>query len=238
MTLSPGTLDSLVSYWATRLGVDDDAFGRTGVTVSSADEGGIQLFQRGETLVVGAPESYVMEVRKRFTCRDSSVVTKGNALLRRLDPLGTVSAVFGPTFYGYADEGSFVPVASDTRLLTETDTSAYERFRTKIPDEEWENGGPQRGSGTVFGLFDNDELIAAAGYTVWDDFLAHIAVVVHPNHRGKGHGRSVVSRATEQALSDGLLPQYRTSDEWPWSVALAESLGFERFVTATLVRLE
>ncbi|WP_231183764.1 GNAT family N-acetyltransferase [Haladaptatus sp. DYF46] len=238
MTLSTSTLGSLVSYWANRLGVDDDAFDRTGVTVGSADEGGIQMFQRGETLIVGVSEPHVVAVRKRFTDCDSSVVTEENALRRRFDSLGTVTAVFGPTFYGYADEGSFVPVASDARLLTEDDATAYEQFRTKVPNEEWENGGPEFNPGRIVGLFDDDELIAAAGYTVWDDFLAHIAVVVHPNHRGKGHGRSVVSRATEQALSDGLLPQYRTSDEWPWSVALAESLGFERFVTATLVRLE
>jgi GNAT superfamily N-acetyltransferase len=237
MTLSTSALDSLVPYWANRLGVDDDAFDRTGVTVGSADEGGMQLFQREETLVVGAPERHVAAVREQFIDSDSSVVTEENSLRRLFGPLGTVTTVFGPTFYGYADERSFVPVVSDARLLTEDDTSAYERFRTKVPDEEWGNGGPAFDLGRIVGLFDDDELVAA-GYDVWDDFLAHIAVVVHPSHRGEGHGRSVVSRAAEQALSDGLLPQYRTSDEWPWSVALAESLGFERFVTATLVQLE
>lgn len=238
MALSPRTLDSLVSYWTDRLGVGDSAFDRAGVTVGPADEGGIQLFRRGEALVVGAPESRVAAVRERLSECDSGIVTEEGTLRRQFDSLGTVTAVFDSTFYGYADEESFAPVLSDARLLTADDRAAHERLRTAVPDEEWSNGGPQFETGTTVGLFVGDDLVAAAGYEVWDDFLAHIAVVVHPNHRGEGYGRSVVSRATEQAFSDGLLAQYRTADEWPWSVALAESLEFERFVTAALVLLE
>lgn len=238
MALCPSTLDSLGSYWTNRLSVDDDAFDCEAVTVGPANEGGIQLFRRGEALVVGAPKSRVAAVRERLSDCDSAIVTEGEALRRRFESLGTVTAVFDSTFYGYADQESFAPVLSDARLLTVDDHAAYERLRTTVPDEEWSNGGSQFEIGTTVGLFDGDELVAVAGYEVWDDFLAHIAVVVHPNHRGNGHGRAVVSEVTEQALVDGLLPQYRTADEWPWSVALAESLGFERFVTAALVQLE
>ncbi|WP_435348428.1 hypothetical protein [Haloarchaeobius sp. HRN-SO-5] len=40
---------------------------------------------------------------------------------------------------------------------------------------------------------------------------------------------------TERALGAGLWPQYRTLDACPWSVALAEGLGFEQFATGSLV---
>ena len=56
--------------------------------------------------------------------------------------------------------------------------------------------------------------------------------MTHPDHRSSGHGRAVVSLVTERALEVGLVPQYRTADTWPWSVALAEGLGYERFATS------
>ena len=58
--------------------------------------------------------------------------------------------------------------------------------------------------------------------------------MTHPDHRSAGHGRAAVSLLTDRALDAGLLPQYRTADTWPWSVALAEGLGYERFATSYL----
>jgi GNAT superfamily N-acetyltransferase len=93
----------------------------------------------------------------------------------------------------------------------------------------------------MIGLFadagDDHELVAAAAYDVWDDLLAHLAVVASPERRNQGYGRAVVSRATERALAEGLIPQYRTADAWPWSVALAEGLGFCQFGTSVLVSI-
>ena len=71
-----------------------------------------------------------------------------------------------------------------------------------------------------------------AGYDIWDGLIAHVAVVTHPDHRSSGNGRAAASLLTDRALDAGLLPQYRTSDAWPWSVALAEGLGYERFATS------
>ncbi len=100
-----------------------------------------------------------------------------------------MTTVLGPTFYGYADEESLDSVASDARLLTEDDAAAYEQLRKAVPDDEWANGAPQFDYGRTVVLLAGNELVAAAGYEVWDDFLAHISVVVHPNHRGAGYGR-------------------------------------------------
>lgn len=41
-----------------------------------------------------------------------------------------------------------------------------------------------------------------------------------------------------RALAEGLLPQYRTLEEWTGSVRLAEDLGYTRYVSALLVTLE
>ncbi|WP_227354770.1 GNAT family N-acetyltransferase [Haladaptatus salinisoli] len=237
MTLTTRTLDALASYWTNRLGVENGAFDESGVAVGAADEGGVQLFRSGESLVVGAPESLVEPLRRHADGLEPLDIGDEDALRERFETFGTVTRALGPAFYGYADGESFAPVSSDARVLTSADESAYDRFRAAIPDEEWEQGAPRFSPGETVGLFVDDDLVATAGYEGWDDFIAHIGVVTHPDHRNEGNGRAVVSRTTERALAEGLLPQYRTADEWPWSVALARELGFERFATAALVRL-
>ncbi len=239
MTLSSRTRTTLRDYWSHRLGVEKTAFDSSGVSVGVAEEGGVQLFRSGDSLVVGAPESLADELRQRATALKSLDCTNSQSVRTWFAQFGTVAAVLGPTFYGYTDDESFDPLPSDARLLTVGDEPAYDRFRATIPEEEWSNGGTPFTPGETVGLFQGDDLVALSGYEVWDDFIAHVAVVAHPDdHRGDGNGRAVVSRMTEHALTAGLVPQYRTVDAWPWSVALAEGLGFERFATAMLVYFE
>ena len=103
------------------------------------------------------------------------------------------------------------------------------------PDPDAEEPGFEPGE--TVGIEADGRLVAAAGYEVWDERIAHISVVTHPDYRSRGLGQAVVSRATDRALDAGLWPQYRTLDAWPWSVALAEGLSFERFASGSLVVL-
>ena len=232
MGLSSRTLWTLRRYWADRLGVPPNAFEKSGGTVGSADEGGIQLFFHGDSLIVGVSDPLLDPAKDRSETGlplDAEYEDAVHGWLTRFDG---IDQAIGPTFYGYADRETFSPVKSDARVLTAADAAAYQSFQRSIPDDEWEQGGTQFTPGETAGLFVDEELVAVAGFDVWEGVLAHLAVVTHPDHRGHGYGRSVVSQATEKAFADGLLPQYRTSDAWPWSVALAQDLGFHRFATA------
>ena len=233
MGLRSRTLWTLRRYWADRLGVPPDAFEKSGKTVGSAEEGGIQLFSHGDSLVVGAPDLLIDAVGDR--CESGVPLdAEEDAVHGWLTRFDGIERAIGPTFYGYADRETFTPVESDARVLTAADTDAYQVLQQGTPDTEWEQGGTQFTPGETVGLFVDDALVAVAGFDVWEGLLAHLAVVTHPDHRGHGYGRAVVSRATERAFAEGLLPQYRTSDAWPWSVALARDLGFHRFATAYL----
>lgn len=254
MSLSPRTRSTLREYWADRLGVTPDAFAEEGVTVGLTDEEGIPLFHCNDAVVVGAPDSLTDQIKResdalatldagdghratsveREVASNEREVTSDNEIREWFDTFDAVERVLGPAFWGYTDRESFDPVESEARVLTPDDESAYDAFRARIPDEEWDQGGPQFAPGNTVGLLVGDDLVAASGYEVWDELVAHLAVVTHPDYRGDGYGRAVVSRATENALEEGLIPQYRTLDEWPWSVALARSLGFDRFATGYL----
>lgn len=232
MSLTSRTLWTLRRYWADRLGVPPSAFEKLEVTVGLAEEGGIQLFCRDDALIVGAPGTLLNSAEDRADALASLDVDNEDEFHEWLTRFDGTERVHGPTFYGYTDRETFTPIESDARVLTSADDPAFRTFRSSIPDDEWERGGTQFTPGKTVGLFVDEELVAVAGFDVWDELLAHLAVVTHPNHRGRGYGQAVVSRATEQAFADGFLPQYRTLDAWPWSVALAGNLGFHRFATA------
>jgi GNAT superfamily N-acetyltransferase len=251
VTLAARTRWTLERYWADRLGVSTEALVSAGTSTGHADEGGVQVFRRDEALVVAAPPALADVVAGRLdglvdareARRDgwtasadwrSRASADDDPVGEWLDGIGRVVDVLGPTFYGYVDRETFTPAASAARVLTAGDEAAFGALRRAVSDAEWDAGGPAFTPGETVGLFVGDDLVAVSGRTVWDDLLAHLSVVVHPDHRGAGHGRAVVSLATERALADGLVPQYRTADAWPWSVALAESLGYERFATAWL----
>lgn len=234
MTLATRTRWTLRRYWAARLGIAPTAFEESGVTVGPTDdEGGIQLFATDDAVVAGVPNSRLDTVEQRI----DALTGRGDdedAVRTWLSDVDAVETVLGPTFYGYADRETFTAVDSDTRVLGAEDEDAFRRLQNATPDDEWSQGGPQFRPGSTVGRFVDDELVAVAGFEPWDELLAHLAVVTHPDHRNERHGRNVVASATEQALSDGFVPQYRTSDKWPWSVALAQNLGFERFATGYL----
>ena len=232
MGLTSRTLWTLRHYWGGRLGVPPTAFDESGVTVGPAEEGGIQLFFRNDAAVVGAPDALRDSVESRVTALASVDTDNADEAPGWLTHFDGIEQVLGPTFYGYADRETFNPMESNARVLTSSDSSSFQTFQSHIPDDEWEQGGMQFTPGETVGLFVDGKLIAIAGYNVWEGLLAHLAVVTHPDHRSQGYGQAAVSRATEQALATGLLPQYRTSDAWPWSVMLAQNLGFHRFTTA------
>lgn len=232
MGLSSRTLWTLRHYWGDRLGVPPAAFEERGVTVGSAAEGGIQLFYRNDAAVVGAPNGLLDPVEDRATALVPADTGTADDVSEWLTHFDSIAHALGPTFYGYADRETFIPTESEARVLRSADSSSFRTFRNDVPNDEWDQGGMQFTPGETVGRFVDGELVAIAGYDGWEGLLAHLAVVTHPDHRGHGYGQAVVSRATEQALAAGLLPQYRTADAWPWSVTLAENLGFHRFAKA------
>jgi GNAT superfamily N-acetyltransferase len=234
MPLAARTYWTLQRYWADRLGVSPSAFEKQGMSTGHANEGGVQLFSLDGALVIGSPASLISSLDRRSSDFAASSADDSVFIKNWLADFDTVTRVIGPAFYGYADRETFDSVASAARVLTSDGESAYDILRAAVLDDEWEQGGMDFVPKETVGLYVDNDLVASAGYDVWDGLIAHLAVITHPDHRNKGHGRAVVSRATERALADGLLPQYRTADAWPWSVALAENLGFERFATAYL----
>lgn len=143
--------------------------------------------------------------------------------------------VIGPAFIGYARECPPCPGA--VRALDGPDLPRVRELQAACTEEEWDHGGSEAGIVPASGVFAGGILAALAGYEVWEGGIAHISVLTHPAHRGRGYGRQVVSHLAGRALAAGLIPQYRTLEANTPSMRVAEALGFRRYACSVAVRL-
>lgn len=240
--MRPETHEAVDCYWANSLGCRREVLCEAGVSLVASDTTTVDVVRRGDSAVVAVDAERMSDIEA--TLSDSVVddVMTRERLVGRLTSTGFVVAdVLGPAFLGYADASTLLRAEAETgppvRTLTSDDEAAYERFRAACPKDEWDAGGSLFHPGRTVGQFVGDELVALASYDIWAETIAHIAVITHPDHRNEGHAQAVVLAIAHDALAASLIPQYRTLDAWPWSVRVAEKLGFERWGTSLLVRL-
>ncbi|HEY0602028.1 MAG TPA: GNAT family N-acetyltransferase [Herpetosiphonaceae bacterium] len=238
--LSQATRAAVDRYWATFFGCDPAIFAAPETAIvphaGLGDYHGVFVFRRRETLIISVPPARLE--------RDRMALGAFPATL--LDDLPTIQAqiaapierVVGPAFVGYADAGTFRPASEvGTRLLTADDRDRFERFRQACAALEWEHGGSELGEQPIAGCFVGAEIVAASGFELWGERIAHIAVVTHPAHRGRGYGARVVSAIAAVALERGLIAQYRTLMSNAPSMRIGAALGFVPYGESLALRL-
>jgi GNAT superfamily N-acetyltransferase len=149
--------------------------------------------------------------------------------------------VVGPAWYGYLDPADFVAdAASGVRLLTEADAVALRELAAATPGIEWEHSAVRLNRPSVVGAFRGGTLVSVASWEIWEAGgvrIGHIGVLTHPEHRGRGHGRAVVSVITHHALRSGIVPQYRTLRTNGPALAIGRGLGYQEYAESIAVRL-
>ncbi|OZD80200.1 GNAT family N-acetyltransferase [Rhodococcus sp. 05-339-2] len=73
---------------------------------------------------------------------------------------------------------------------------------------------------------DSAHSLASAGYSEQQLILADMRVLTDPNHRRRGHAQVVGRLATNDAIDDGLIPQWRSRPENASARRLAARLGY------------
>jgi len=240
MTLAPDTESRIARHWAEQLNCSPEAFSAAGVTVvDTATEGTIRLLRRGDAVVVAAPEALQDALADADDALRDADLPATEAVTRALADTHTgVDRVYGPYVLGYADEPSFSPVESTARLLVGGDRDAFDRLQERVPEEDWARASPVFRPGQTAGLFVDDGLVAVATLTHLP--FPDVGVVVDPAHRGRGYGRAVVSTITSTAfdVDRDAIVRYRTRESSAASVALADSLGYERWARSAVVVLD
>lgn len=148
--------------------------------------------------------------------------------------------MLGPAFLSYTTNEKFNKAeSSNCRELTQEDSEELEKLKQESDKEEIENsiGEAEIGDSPVFGKFVDEELVAVSSYRIWDSKIGFPTVFVKEEFRGRGYGKEVVSKSTENILQNDLIPVYRTVEKWSSSVGLAKSLGYEKYASTYLIKL-
>jgi len=144
----------------------------------------------------------------------------------------------GAAYLGYANASTFHPLARHTTsLLTPNDAETLAAFATAVGPIAWEHSGLGEESQPIAGHWEAEMLVAAAGYRLWDNTIAHIGVATQPAFRGRGYGTAVVSAIGAHALAQGYVLQYRTLLSNTSSIAIAHALGFQAYATTLFLHL-
>ena len=239
-TLTRETIRAIDAYWAASFGCPVEGLRppRTLVLPHDAHERfhGAYAMAFGAEPIVSVPPGELGELRAALSQWTATTLT---APLTARESFGDrVSDVIGPAWVGYADQRTFRAslVDSRARILDHSDADAVNALRDACTELEWEHGGSALGPDPVAGSFANGTLAALAGFETWGDHIAHIAVVAHPRFRAQGHARAAVALVARQALSRGLVLQYRTLESNTPSRRIADSLGFIHRATSLAVR--
>lgn len=240
MPLSRPTLAAIARYWASFFGRPVAALDHPGLqVVPHAELGeyrGLFCLRREATALVSVPPDRVSHWQARLVplAPDALLDPQLMAQVAGVQP----DQVIGPALLAYADADTLRPFPlAGTRLLSTLDEEAHAALEAACEPTEWAHGGSEFGLLPLAGRFVREQLVALAGYELWGEQIAHIAVITHPAHRGQGYGGEVVSLLAETVIARGMIAQYRTLRANTPSVRLADSLGFVPLAETLAIRL-
>jgi GNAT superfamily N-acetyltransferase len=221
-------------YWAAHLGLSSAELFAEPLRViphgnAWADYDGAFALFRNRSVVASVPAPRIEALRSRLERLPSPFSPDDFA--RALAAIST--SVVGPARIAYPRK--LRPPDHPARALLATEDGAIQALREASDATQWEHGGSSIDQ-PCSGVFLGSQLVALAGYEIWGSTIAHIAIVTHPDFRGRGYGRSAVAHLTMRALAAGLLPHYRTLESNIASIHIAESVGFESFATSMAIR--
>ncbi len=116
-----------------------------------------------------------------------------------------------------ADTDGVVPIPDDDPRLARLERAAVV--------EEWLEASADEPSTARVGIVEDGALVAVASLQIWDDTVGHIGVYTHHDARGRGLAARTASAVIGDAITRGLVPQWRARLDNEPSVAVAAQLG-------------
>jgi hypothetical protein len=208
---SPESLRKIDSYWAAYFGCRPEDFQRPGTRVlphaALMGYSGVLAFKRGPCGVVSIPEMLPRRIVDEITRRSPEDLLDRDFLSGVFG--NDVDTVTGPAWLGVADRGDFQPDPHPAVRLLDAGLHmpALRRLAEACGELAWRQSKVVFDRHPLFGYFEGGEIMAASAYAILGGVLGYIGVVSHPGHRGRGHGRAVVTASMEHALGKGLICQ-------------------------------
>ena len=227
-------------YWAKRFSCARGDFVNSGTLVIGEEDlvgtGSIYLYHIDNMSVVRIAPSLANQVGlAEGHGRDSVSLTVNE--LQSLVGEGYRIEVEGTLLDCYLDPldfRSFTAVGDFTarRLCPESDTPYLLSLYAACTEEDLDEAAinVDEPDPVIYGMFDAGRLVAYASHRYWDEIIADIGVLIHPNYRSRGLGKAVVSELCEWCIQNEVVPMYRVFSDHDHSRRIAQALGFKEMV--------
>ena len=208
-------------FWAERLGCAVSALRAPGRTFVARADPSVFIVATARGVVVTAPPA--LQAALEALAEPRALVAWDT-----LAPLLPPSArTVGAAWIGYTN----APAGSSAGVEAVPSTRELAALRAAVREEEWRHANLESAESPLFACSESGAPVAASGYQLLLDRVAHIGVVTHPAWRGRGAGRRCVAAALGAALERKRLPQYQTLMANAPARRIADALGFAHFAT-------
>lgn len=199
---------------------------------------GIYCFYNGTTCIISAPTEYVSEIKLATTEFGPSEAFDAE-LLTRLSRAENYK-IIGPAYQGYVDKSSFIEQQTHdvVDLVNEHHLDALEEFRLSCNETEWAHSDIELHRQPILARFYDGKIVAAGSWREESKDILSLGIISHPNHRGKGHGKAVVSALTSKGLKTDAIMHFQTLNSNRASVELARSLGYKELASTVAIRIQ
>lgn len=230
----------VAAYWASFLGCAPEQLEASGTRVMphAGLKGyrGAYLFRRNESCVISVPAPLLPSATAQWNGQNAA--TSFDITRLRLFFGDAIERFVGPAWQGFTWAGAFRPAEQEgVRPLTAEDAPALQQLAAACGEQAWEHSGIGGADQMVFGVYLGDMLVGAGMGEPRAATLLYIGIITHPDYRGRGYGRAIVSAITAHGLELGLVPWYQTLAANIPSVAIARALGFSQYAETLAVRL-
>lgn len=216
----------IVTAWANAIGVlPADTRKDEWVFVERTDLEAVVVVSVDGRGLVAAPPKVLNALREASPdlLLDADALAK---ILPGADPIGSADLLF--------TENSPQP---SPVVATVTESARVAAMREGVSTPEWEESGIEETERRWATLAAAGSPAAFAGFTRWRSELAQMAVLASPQHRGAGFAYAAAAVATQEALGENLIPQWRSRQGNEASRRLAQRLGFTQLGVQAAVAL-
>ncbi|MCA1054271.1 GNAT family N-acetyltransferase [Rossellomorea aquimaris] len=198
---------------------------------------GIYCFNNGTSCIISAPGQFVTKVERAVSSLGPDQAFDAELLGHAIGDQH--KKIIGPAFQGYTDRDRFLQASSSSVVDLKTDQhkTLLEQLRESCTEIEWQHSSIDEEKSPILLRVLNDKAVAAGSWREGESGILSIGIISHPAYRGKGHAKAVVNALTNRGITSGATMHYQTLESNSSSVAVAQSLGYERLGRTLAIRM-
>ena len=143
------------------------------------------------------------------------------------NPFHGCETVYGPSAHAFVDAEHFIPPGT-TAIAGPVTIRDLADLRCAAGEDEWTGSGfAESDDPALFALHLDSVVVAAGNLTPYRGRPADVGLLVHPDHRGRGHGLALAGAVVTRALPGAGIVRWRALTTNEPSLRIATTLGFQ-----------